>query len=363
MSSLDVDTLNDPELSIPITTPLTNIPQLDNKLKISQTLTGKEAEAFDPVISFPELLLVEERLQSTFQNAEILIKDSCLRLLASGGKRIRPLLTLQSAQCFGPLSTATIDAAVAAELIHMASLIHDDVIDMSDLRRGIITINAQEGNHIAVLAGDFIFAEAFRILSQEKLLICMSFLVEAIQAMCNGEIQQARERFNLNVELADYFKRIEKKTGILLASCCCSGAASAGATHEELDIMREYGMNLGYVYQIIDDILDFTGNTQKIGKPAAADLLNGHITLPLIYLLNKPSYASWVKEIIQKEHITSQDIEEIIQGLIASNALNEAFDTALYCAEAAVAALSTLPPTPSKAFLIQLTHKVLHRRK
>lgn len=363
MASLDVSTLNDSIPSSSLPTPLIDIPQLDNELRISQALTGKEAEAFDPVISFPELLLVEERLQNTFQNAEMLIRDSCLRLLASGGKRIRPLLTLQSAQCFGPLSSATIDAAVAAELIHMASLIHDDVIDMSDLRRGTPTINAQAGNHIAVLAGDFIFAEAFRILSQEKLLTSMSYLVEAIQGMCNGEIQQARERFNINVEPADYFQRIEKKTGLLLASCCCSGAASAGATPEELDIMREYGMNLGYVYQIIDDILDFTGHTQKIGKPAATDLLNGHITLPLIYLLNKPAYGSWIREILQKEQISSQDVEKIIEALVSSEALNETFDTALYCAESAISALSPLPQTPSKTFLIQLTQKVLYRRK
>ncbi len=362
MASLDVSTLEESASPSPPIAPLPlKIPQRDNEHIFPTTLTEKETPVSDSAISIPELILVEERLRDIFQKAETVIRDSCLRLLTCGGKRIRPLLTLKSAQCFGPFSTITLDAAVAAELIHMASLIHDDVIDLSDLRRGTPTINAQEGNHIAVLAGDFIFAEAFGILSQEKLLTSMTFLVEAIQAMCNGEIQQARERFYLDVVPEDYFERIGKKTGILLASCCCSGAASAGATEKEIQMMREYGMHLGYAYQILDDILDLTGNTEKIGKPAAYDLLNGHITLPVIYLIDKPAYSSWVREILRQEELTSQDVQRIIQALNSSNALNEAFNTATKCVKSAVAALNPLPPSSGKKFLIKLTEKVLYR--
>ncbi|MGE4271723.1 MAG: polyprenyl synthetase family protein [Desulfitobacterium sp.] len=326
------------------------------------TLTGVEAPASDPVISFPELLIVEEKLRESFQRADSTIKDSCLQLLSSGGKRLRPLLTLQSAQCFGTLNLAIIDAAVAAELIHMASLIHDDVIDFSELRRGVQTINAQQGNQIAVLAGDYVFAEAFRILANKHLHTCMSYLVDAIQAMCDGEVQQASDHFNLTVDSSQYFTRIAQKTGILLSSCCACGAASAGASQTDIDSMGLYGMNLGYAYQIIDDILDFTGNPYVTGKPVAADLSNGNITLPMIYLLEKPLYGPWAAEILQKKELSPRDSERILQALISSEALDEAFSAALHCAQAAVASLNSLPASSAKTFLIKLTQTILYRK-
>lgn len=328
----------------------------------SPDMASVTIKSANSAISFPELLIVEERLRESFLRAGDTIKDSCLLLLDSGGKRLRPLLTLQSAQCFGPLNSAALDAAVAAELIHMASLIHDDVIDHSDRRRGIPTINSQRGNQVAVLAGDYVFAEAFRILANKHLLTSMSYLVDAIQSMCDGEIQQAEQRCDLAVEPSQYFQRIAQKTGILLASCCCSGAASAGANQEAVEALGQYGMNLGYAYQIIDDILDFTGNPQVTGKPAAADLLNGYITLPVIYLLDKPLYGPWAREMLQARDLSPANVQRIIQALISSGALNEAFTTALRCAQTAVQALSSLPPSPSKTFLGELTHTILYRQ-
>lgn len=333
----------------------------DSSLNIN-ILAGEEVPSTEPAISFPELLVVEERLRNSFQRAEGLIKESCLRLLSSGGKRLRPLLTLQSAQCFGPLNTAAIDAAVAAELIHMASLIHDDVIDHADRRRGIPTISSLQGNHVAVLAGDYVFAEAFRILADRSLQTSMSYLVAAIQSMCDGEIHQAEECHNLSVEPTLYFKRIAQKTGILLASCCSAGGACAGARQEEIESLGQYGMNLGYAFQIIDDILDFTGNPQVTGKPIASDLLNGHVTLPIIYLLQKPLYGPWAMETLEKSELSPRDMQKIMQALISSEALDESYNTALHCAQRAIEALDFLPSSPAKTFLTSLTHTVLYRK-
>ncbi|HHY25550.1 MAG TPA: polyprenyl synthetase family protein, partial [Desulfitobacterium dehalogenans] len=148
---------------------------------------------------------------------------------------------------------------------------------------------------------------------------------------------------------------------ILLASCCCSGAASVGASQDAIEALGHYGMNLGYAYQIIDDILDFTGNPQVTGKPVAADLINGYITLPVIYLLDKPLYGPWAREILQTQNLSPADVQKIIQALISSEALDEAFTTALHCAQTAIQALSSLPPSPSKTFLINLTHTILYR--
>lgn len=244
----------------------------------------------------------------------------------------------------------------------MASLIHDDVIDRSDLRRGIPTTNSEHGNLIAVLTGDYVFAEAFHILSSEHLQCSMSYLVEAIKSMCDGEVQQADDRFNLSIDRSDYFKRITQKTGILLASCCQSGAATAGATHEEIQHLRNYGLNLGYAYQIIDDILDITGDSQITGKPVAADLINGYITLPVIYLLESPLYGPWAQDILQKKELSASDVRKIIQALISSEALDEAFASALYCAKSAIHSLEQIPSSPAKTFLTNLTHTVLYRK-
>lgn len=321
-----------------------------------------EEYTLKPSLNFPELLIVEDKLQDSIQRAGGIIKDTCSKLLTSGGKRLRPLLTLQSAQCFGPLNTSTIQAAVASELIHMASLIHDDIIDRSDFRRGVPTTNSEYDNHIAVLTGDYVFAEAFNILSSEHLLSSMTYLVEAIQAMCDGEIHQAADRFNYKINQSHYFKRIAQKTGILLASCCQSGAATAGARPEEIQCLKEYGLNLGYAYQIVDDILDFTGDSKITGKPVAADLLNGYVTLPVLLLLENPLYGPWAEEILQKKQLCAPDVQRIIQALISSEALDDAFAIALNCVQVAVRALDQLPASPAKNFLTDLTHTVLYRQ-
>lgn len=327
-------------------------------------LYPKESETVfqEALHHFPELLIVEDKLQETFKRANGVIKETCSRLLSSGGKRLRPLLTLQSAQCFGPLNTSTLQASVAAELIHMASLIHDDVIDHSDLRRGLATVNSEHGNLVAVLTGDYVFAEAFHILSSEQLLPSMAYLVEAIQAMCQGEIQQAGDRFDLSLGRENYFDRIAQKTGILLSSCCRSGAATAGAPKAEVEKLGEYGMNLGFAYQIIDDILDFTGNPAVTGKPVAADLINGYITLPVILLLENPLYGPWAKEILEQKELRPEDIHKLIQALIYSEALDEAFSTAYHYAKKAVQALNLLPDSPAKTFLSNLPSTVLYRK-
>lgn len=314
-----------------------------------------------PVV-LPELLIVEEELQKTVAKAQGMIREACSHLLSSGGKRLRPLLTLHSGMCFGPLNTATLQAAVAAELIHMASLIHDDVIDHSELRRGQPTINFQHGNLNAVLTGDYLFAEAFQILSSHQLMESMKYLVEAIQSMCTGEVEQAHHQYNFSLTLNDYFERIAQKTGILLASSCRSGAATAGASLGDIERLGTYGMYLGYAYQIIDDILDYTGNPEQTGKPVGADLMNGNLTLPMIYLLNNPLYGPWAKEILQ-DKITPQSLRKIIQVLISSEAMDEAFSTAQTCVESALSYLEKIPACSSKTVLTDLAYQVLYRSR
>lgn len=315
-----------------------------------------------PEFQFTELLFVEDQLQTVLQKADGLIQETCIGLLQSGGKRIRPLLTLYSGMCFAPLNPLMIQAAVASELIHMASLIHDDVIDESETRRGKPTVVSQYGNHAAILTGDYLFAEAFNILSKQQLFASMNYLVEAIQAMCHGEVHQADDQFSTLVDIDGYFSRIAKKTGILLSACCQSGAILGGATLEELTQLRDYGLNLGYAYQITDDILDINGDEESLGKPVGADLINGNITLPMLYLLEKPIYRNWLKELMSMRKVTEQGIQSVKEALIHTGCLKQAYLTATECINKAKASLDTLSPSPYKTTLLNLADTVLNRK-
>jgi len=312
-------------------------------------------------LQFPELLFVEDKLQIVLSKADGLIQQTCVSLLQSGGKRIRPLLTLYSGMCFAPLNPLMIEGAVAAELIHMASLIHDDVIDKSSTRRGKPTVNSLYGDHAAILTGDYLFAEAFNILSTHQLLSSMTYLVKAIQAMCEGEVNQANEQFSMSIGLQHYFQRITKKTGELLAACCQSGAILAGATSEELALMRDYGLNIGFAYQITDDILDISGDSDALGKPVGADLMNGNITLPFLYLMDNPIYGEWLKEIIKTRKVSRQGIQSIKEALVSSGCLDQAYATATTCICKAKDSLSRLPKSPYRDTLAKIADSILLR--
>ncbi|HZK84101.1 MAG TPA: polyprenyl synthetase family protein [Desulfosporosinus sp.] len=312
-------------------------------------------------LQFSELLFVEDTLQVILSKANGLIQQTCVSLLESGGKRIRPLLTLYSGMCFAPLNPPMIQAAVAAELIHMASLIHDDVIDKSSTRRGTPTVNSLYGDHAAILTGDYLFAEAFNILSKHQLLSSMTYLVDAIQAMCEGEVNQAKEQFSSSIGVEQYFQRITKKTGELLAACCQSGAILAGASSEELTQMRQYGLNIGYAYQITDDILDISGDADSLGKPVGADLINGNITLPFLYLMDNPIYGDWLKEIISTRKVTRQGIQSIKEALISSGCIDQAYATATQCISKAKDSLAKIPRSLYRLTLVDLADSILLR--
>ena len=318
--------------------------------------------SLDSRTQFSEMFLVEDRLQGILGSAEGIIKNTCLSLLNSGGKRIRPLLTITSGMCFSHLNNDMIDAAVATELIHMASLIHDDIIDNSITRRNMSTVNSLHGNNAAVLTGDFIFAEAFNILASDRLLPCMRFLVQAIKEMCDGEVNQAADQFVTSVTIEKYFSRIAKKTGFLLAASCKSGAIAAGATDEEIHRMGEFGLNLGYAYQIIDDILDFTGSKQITGKPVGVDITNGNITLPLLLLMEDPLQADWIKDILLTRHITSSELDSIGKALLETNSLTKAFEIAAYYVEQAKSYLNPVSASSHKTALINLADQICLRQ-
>ena len=304
---------------------------------------------------------VEDNLQALLARADGLIGNAVLKLVSSGGKRIRPFLVLKSAQCCGPANEPAVLAATAAELIHMASLVHDDIIDRADTRRGKLTVNAAYGSTAAVLTGDYLFAQAFDILAVPELLPAMRYLLEAIKEMCLGEVDQAAALFRADQTLTVYYQRIARKTGALLKACCQAGAAAAGGSATMISALGNYGLLLGYAYQITDDLLDFTGDAARLGKPIGADFQSGNVTLPVILLMDNPNYASWIREVIAGRRITKSAIEQLTAVLHTSGSFKQTRLIANQCITQAVAALDCLPDNPAKVDLIEFAESFSSR--
>ncbi len=267
--------------------------------------------------------IVEQKLYNLISGCSGVVSEMYTHILNSGGKRVRPLLVLYSGLAFSDISEDLVTASAAAELIHMATLAHDDVIDKSELRRNRPSLNKLWGNQFSILCGDFLFSKAFGILSGNKLFKSLDLMIEAIDNMCNGEILQADNSFNFTMDINDYYKQIEKKTAIFIQCCCKSGAAIGGANEQQIKAIGEYGLNIGLAFQIIDDILDFCGNPIVTGKPQGEDLRQGILTLPLLLLLSDDKYEHQLKKIITKKVYNDEDYSFIADILCSSGAIEK----------------------------------------
>ncbi|MBB6218036.1 heptaprenyl diphosphate synthase [Anaerosolibacter carboniphilus] len=329
------------------------------------SVTGKERikdKKFD-FYNIQGLDQVEEVLYNTVSANGGQTQKICFDLIGAGGKRLRPLLVLNTAQCFGTLNEKVIKTAAAFELIHMASLVHDDIIDESNIRRNKPSLNAEKGNLTSVLVGDYLFAKAFEILAANQLIPSMNLVVEAITEMCDGEIVQADNRFNFNQSVEDYYERIYKKTGALIAACCQAGAIAGGATDKEIDALKIYGTHIGYAFQIIDDILDFTGDPVILGKPVGSDLKEGNITLPVLKLMMQEEYKRGLERIFEKYGFTEDAYKEILRLLQDSYALEEAHKDAVNSVRIAKEALKNIKDSNSRYNLSEIAEKILIRKK
>lgn len=262
---------------------------------------------------------VKSRIHDAVQDGEGELKEAATWLLSSKAKLLRPRLVLLAADTVRnsvrPSSVdAVLDFAAASEIIHVASLIHDDVIDEAVERRNSTSVNAQFDNHTAVLAGDYLFATAFQLLAKHSPTNAVAIMTRAIRDMCRGEISQKTDRFNPNLTADRYFKRIEGKTSALLAACCEGGVRLAGGDDVQSIHFHRYGKKLGLAFQITDDILDVEGNPDTMGKPIGRDLAQGVITLPIIRLLAHPRWYAQFAPIISSERIDENAIKSIVKA-------------------------------------------------
>ena len=235
----------------------------------------------------PDLELVEATLRDQLESKVELINVLGSHLLSSGGKRIRPVLVLLAAELCGYTGPRRIELAAALELLHTATLLHDDIVDLAEIRRGRPAANAIWGNRRAVLAGDFFFARASSIIIEDGNLEIVESYAQTIRLMAEGELLQLERSFDVDMTEAHYYDVIERKSATLLSNCCEIGALLGGVTKGERNRIREYGKQLGLAFQLKDDCLDYEAAVEDLGKQPFADLREGKITLPLILTLKR----------------------------------------------------------------------------
>ncbi|WP_188206021.1 polyprenyl synthetase family protein [Alkalibacillus aidingensis] len=293
---------------------------------------------------------IENRMKEITGAEHEIISDASNHLIEAGGKRIRPIFVLLSSH-FGQADTSQIiNVAVSLELIHMASLVHDDVIDFADTRRGNQTVNNKWDNLTAMYMGDFLFARTLELVKGKNEEEIHQVLSETIHQVCIGEIEQMRDQFQVDQSIFNYFKRIKRKTALLIATSTRLGAIAANADQEVINRLARYGYYIGMSYQIIDDILDFTSTEEELGKPAGSDLLNGNLTLPTILAFEDSSIYQRVSRFFANPNQT-EEVEQVISDIKHSDAIEEAFQYSQTYLRKALDQLDGLPNTKSKRTL------------
>jgi heptaprenyl diphosphate synthase len=308
-----------------------------------------------------DIALIEKELEEAVQTDYSLISQTSLHYLQAGGKRIRPVFVLLSGK-FGQYNIDIIKhVAVALELIHMASLVHDDVIDDADTRRGKPTVKAKWDNRIAMYTGDYIFARSLELMARIEDVRAHEILSKTIVEVCLGEIEQIKDKYNLDQELRTYLRRIKRKTALLIAVSCQLGAIASGAPEAVHKRLFWFGYNVGMAFQITDDILDFTASAVQLGKPAGSDLLQGNITLPVLYAMKDPAVHEKVNRLFHSAQ-PERHIEEIIADIKASGAIEQAGAVSERYLQKALRLLEELPANKASNTLYKIAKFVGSRK-
>ncbi len=282
-------------------------------------------------------------------------------LFGAGGKQLRPAIVFLVSRATMPNQDITPRhrrLAEITEMIHTASLVHDDVVDESDVRRGMPTVHSTFGNRIAVLAGDFLFGQSAWYLANLDNLEVVKLLSEVIKNMAEGEIQQGLSQFDTNVSIEAYLEKTYNKTASLIANSAKSAALLSDVSMEMADHLCAYGRHVGLAFQIVDDIFDFTGSVEALGKPAGSDLKSGNLTAPVLFALEEKPY---LERLLERQFSETGDLEQAIILIKDSGGIERARDLATQHARTAVRYLADLPPSPSKQALDDLTDYVLSR--
>ena len=316
-------------------------------------------DILQPVEQDIEILLTG--LRSLIGAGHPILQAAAEHLFSAGGKRLRPGIVLLLSRAISPdgeLSFRHRRLAEITEMIHTASLVHDDVVDEAATRRGVETVHSRFDSRVAVLAGDFLFAQASWHLANLENLEVVKLLSRVIMDLADGEIKQGLYRYNPGQSFSNYLEKSYCKTASLMANSAQAAGVLSGLDQQNLQQLHLFGKKLGLAFQVVDDILDFTGNDQQLGKPAASDLASGYLTAPVLFALEEKPLLS---EFIEREFSRKGDLHQALTLVRESNAIKKSKDLAESFACDARRSITWLPESASKTALMDLPEFVLSR--
>jgi octaprenyl-diphosphate synthase len=299
---------------------------------------------------------VEDRLESWSRSANPLTSEISGYVLRKKGKRLRPALVLLTSRLFSPGSEESVFLASLVELLHTASLIHDDIVDNAGVRRGKASVHAKWGPNITVLLGDYLYIKSIGLSLQSRHDRVIRLLADVSARMIEGELDEYALAGDLRITEDRYLNIVENKTAVLFGACCRIGAILGLASPEEEEAVAAYGLHLGKTFQIVDDLLDFTGNARVLGKPVLSDLGEGRITLPLIRALASDGRAGRerIKRLVGRKDISAGERRELVEALAGGGAFDYARARAREFAEMSLEQLHPFPDSTPRETLIQL---------
>lgn len=308
-----------------------------------------------------DLRLLTDNLKNLVGARHPILAAAAEHLFEAGGKRVRPaivLLVSRATMLDRDITPRHRRLAEITEMIHTASLVHDDVVDEAELRRSVPTVNSLFDNRVAVLAGDFLFAQSSWYLANLDNLEVVKLLSEVIRDFAEGEIQQGINRFDTSISLEAYLEKSYYKTASLIANSAKAAGVLSEQSAEVNHHLYNYGRNLGLAFQIVDDILDFTSPTEVLGKPSGSDLISGNITAPALFAMEENPY---IEVLIEREFSQEGDIEKALDLIHSSQGIPRSKELASQYGQSALKHLDCLASSPSKEVLIELVDYVLSR--
>jgi octaprenyl-diphosphate synthase len=306
----------------------------------------------------------ENYFKAAMKSDNILLDKITHYIIKRKGKQMRPMFVFLCSKLCGGITPSTYTAASLIELLHTATLVHDDVVDVANVRRGFFSINALWKNKIAVLVGDYLLSRGLLMSVDKNEFELLRIVSTAVKEMSEGELLQQEKSRLLNITEEVYYHIIEQKTASLIAACCKSGASAAGTSLEDVEKMYQFGLNIGLAFQIKDDLLDY-GFGEKIGKPIGIDIKERKLTLPLIHTLQHSDSAQkkYLVNIVKRHNTNAGKVKELVQKVVDTGGIDYARKKMEEFRDNALNILGTFPDGPAKSSLSELVNYTINRKK
>ena len=320
------------------------------------------SQIFEPIRA--DLEKVDEEFSRHVQSKVSLIPQIGQYIRTSGGKRMRPAVLLMSARLSGYSGDRAVLYAAVVEFIHTATLVHDDIIDDADLRRGRLAVHSRWGNDITVLLGDYLYIKSMALALTHDTLEIVRLLCDVTLKMIEGELYQLTKNGDADITEEEHFDIMRRKTAYLFGGCAQIGGLLGSVSKEREHALREYGFNLGIAFQLVDDLLDYTGDAETVGKPIGSDLREGKVTLPLIHLQRQEPDgigSRIIRDAVASRSVTEDQWNELRRGLREHASIDYAYRRAIEFADGAKKHLYAFPPSPERDALVALPDYVLSR--